>query len=353
VGVLKRRGRLALGLLAGLALMLVFFKGLEWGALGRAFRTAHLGFLVGVALITIVTYAARAWRWGYLLAPLARVPFARLFSITLIGFMSGLAIPRAGEILRPYLVGRHHGIQVSAAFASIILERLLDLMMVIFLFFLYLYLLPLPPSQQGGAVLAACKHAGILTGLLALAILAFLIIFHIYAERAMTVIDRWLAHLPRRLAQPLSHALRAFGAGLAVLKAPAPHLLAIVGQTVLVWMTIALSFYFTNRAFGIALPFHATFLMMAFLVVGVAIPTPGMVGGFHEFFLLSLQNFGVDKATAVAAGITCHALTNLPVLILGLFYMGREGLTMAKVAEMAEEQSGARGADGPSARPAS
>ncbi len=52
----------------------------------------------------------------------------------------------------------------------------------------------------------------------------------------------------------------------------------------------------TTVAFGIDLPFHTTFLIVAFLTVGVAIPTPGMVGGFHAFYLIALtEAFGVDE----------------------------------------------------------
>ena len=43
----------------------------------------------------------RAWRWGDLLLPLGRVPYPDLFSATMVGFASGLLIPRAGELLRP------------------------------------------------------------------------------------------------------------------------------------------------------------------------------------------------------------------------------------------------------------
>ena len=46
------------------------------------------------------------------------------------------------------------------------------------------------------------------------------------------------------------------------------------------------------------------------------------------------QAYGVDKGTAAAAGLTGHALTNLPVLVMGLLFLGREGLTFGKVAEM-------------------
>jgi hypothetical protein len=62
-----------------------------------------------------------------------------------------------------------------------------------------------------------------------------------------------------------------------------------------------------------------------------------MVGGFHAFYLLALHEvFGVDKATAAAAGLTAHAFTNLPVLVLGLALLGREGLSLGRVAEVTE-----------------
>ena len=94
------------------------------------------------------------------------------------------------------------------------------------------------------------------------------------------------------------------------------------------------------------MPFHACFLIIGFLTVGVAVPTPGMVGGFHEAFLLAMtQSFGVDKGTAAAAGITMHALSNLPVLVGGLLLLPGEGLTLGRVAEMTEE-SERPGADG-------
>ena len=52
----------------------------------------------------------------------------------------------------------------------------------------------------------------------------------------------------------------------------------------------------------------------------------------------------MDKGTAAAAGITAHALSNLPVLVLGLLFLGREGLTFGKVAEMTERRPPGGGA---------
>jgi hypothetical protein len=293
--------------------------------------------MAGVAGVTLVVYALRAWRWGYLLRPLADVPFSRLFSVTLVGFAAGLVVPRAGEVLRPYLVARHHSLRTSAAFATIILERLVDLITVLTLFGLYLFVLPMPEAQQRGALLTGLKVAGGMAALAALVVLGLLIVLHVAAGRILRVLDRVFARLPRRVGPALSRALHSFSEGLAVLQAPGSHLLAMAGQSLLLWGAICLGIHWNNLAFGLDLPYHSAFLIVAFLTVGVAVPTPGMVGGFHVAYLQALaQNFGVDASTAGAAGIASHALTNLPVLALGIYFLWREGLTFGRIATLTD-----------------
>jgi uncharacterized protein (TIRG00374 family) len=326
---------LALGLLA------LFFRGLDWEALTAAIRTANPVFLGLVLVTTLATYAARAWRWGELLRPLADVPFPRLFSVTIVGFMTGLVIPRAGEVVRPYLIARRYELKTSSAFASIILERLVDLYTVLVLFGLYLYVLPLPAAQTRGALLGVLKAGGAAAFLAATAVLVVLVLFHARAELAMRVLDRALRVLPERAGRAVSSAVRAFAGGLAVLEAPPARLLWIFGQSFVVWLSIAAGIWLNNRAFGVDLPFRSAFLIIGFLTVGVAVPTPGMVGGFHESYRLALtEAFGVDVHTAAAAGLVLHALSNLPVLVFGLYWLGREGLTFGKIQAIAEQEQG-------------
>ena len=335
-----RRSRVGLSILLAVLLLALFFRGVDWHAMGRALRAADPVYLAAVVLVTLATYAARSWRWGYLLAPLARVPFGHLFSATFVGFMSGLLIPRAQEVVRPYLVARRHPISTSAAFASVVLERLVDAITVLLLFALYLYVLPTPAAQTRGPLIAALKVAGAGAGLFALAVLAVLLLWHNHAERAMRIAERLVRPFPERFAKPASKAVHSFGEGLAVLKASPGHLAAILGQSLVVWLFIAAGIHWNNRAFGLELPFHTAFLILAFLTVGVAIPTPGTVGGFHAFYRAALtEAYGVDNDVAAAAGIASHALGNLPVLVLGLVFLGREGLTVSKVANMSEARS--------------
>ena len=333
-----QRWRLWLGAALATGLLAFFFRGIDKDALGTALRSAHLGYLLLVVLASIVVYGLRAWRWGYLLSPIARAPFVDLFSATVVGFMSGLLVPRAGEIVRPFLVSRRHAVTTSAGFATIILERLLDLITVLLLFASYLYAVP-PAAAAAGPLMDVVKTGGILAGLGALTALFLLLAVHARAEQVFGLIDRGLGLLPSWLSAPLGRMLRAFGGGLAVMQAPLPHLLAILGQSLLVWLVIALGIHWNNLAFDLALPFPTTFLILAFLTVGVAIPTPGMVGGFHGFYILALVGmFGVAQGVAGAAAITSHALTNLPVLLLGLGFLSREGLTFGRVAQLTEAE---------------
>lgn len=329
------RGRLLLGVLAAAVLLALFFRGMDWAALGHVLATARWLPLAGLVLVTVLLYGVRAWRWGALLAPLARVRYADLFSATMVGFASGLLVPRAGEILRPWLLSRRYPIAISAGFATIILERLVDLVTVLGLFALYLFVLPTPAAQSHGRLMDLLKLGGALTAAGAVGVLVFLLALHSNAERVVGAIERLISRAPRWIAEPVARALRAFSEGLAVLRAPLPQLAGIAAQSVAIWLLIALSFHLNHLAFGIDLPYHATFLLVAFLVVGVAIPTPGMVGGFHAFYLLALSEvFGVEREKAAAAGIAAHALSNLPILVFGLALLGREGLSLGRVAEV-------------------
>jgi uncharacterized protein (TIRG00374 family) len=311
---------------------------MDWSALGQALRDARPVALAGVILVTIAVYSARAWRWGDLLLPLGRVRYPDLFSATMVGFASGLLVPRAGELLRPWLVSRRYPIPASAGFATIILERLVDLITVLALFALYLFLLPAPAAQIEGRLTELLKLGGAATGC-SPGVLVFLLALHANADRVVGLAEKLLARAPRWLAEPLGRMLHAFSEGLAVLRAPIPHLAKIGVQSLAVWLLIALGFHLNHLAFRIDLPFHATFLLVAFLVVGVAIPTPGMVGGFHAFYLIALSEvYGIDRATAAAAGIAAHALTNLPILVFGLALLGREGLSLGRVAEVTQDE---------------
>src|SRR4029077_5110735 len=96
----------------------------------------------GAALAVVVTtYWARAVRWRYLLTPIGPTRFRTVFRSPVIGFAAlGLVPFRGGDALRGYLLARQEGLSFSAAFATIVVERVLDLIAVLALLALYLTL---------------------------------------------------------------------------------------------------------------------------------------------------------------------------------------------------------------------
>ncbi len=100
--------------------------------------------------MTCVTFLVRAERWQYLLDPLGPTRFWVVFRATVIGFGASAVLPaRAGEVIRPYLLARREGLSATAAFATIVVERILDLVAVLLLMAAFLMLVR-PGSRGAG-----------------------------------------------------------------------------------------------------------------------------------------------------------------------------------------------------------
>src|SRR5688572_28422689 len=89
--------------------------------------------------LTALTYVVRAERWKYLLVPLGPTRFRTVFRTTVVGFAASAVLPaRAGEVIRPYLLARQEGLKATAAIATILVERILDLVAVLLLLLAFL-----------------------------------------------------------------------------------------------------------------------------------------------------------------------------------------------------------------------
>jgi len=101
-------------------------------------------------------------------------------------------------------------------------------------------------------------------------------------------------------------------------------------------MAISLGFHIIFAAIGIAMPFPGTFLLQALLVIGVAVPTPGAVGSYHEAYRIGVTTFfGAPEDTAVAAAIVTHAVSYFPVVLTGIVFMIQDGLSFGRIKALA------------------
>ena len=97
-----------------------------------------------------------------------------------------------------------------------------------------------------------------------------------------------------------------------------------------IWFCLTSQFIFTVLALHHPLPWDSSIFVTGITTVGLAIPTPGGVGGFHKACQLVLTNFyGFDIDSSVATAVLFHVVGTLPVLVTGLFLFVHEGLALA------------------------
>lgn len=327
-------------LLIALMLILVgiFLRDANLGEVWRVVRGADPGGLAAGVVCLFTTYVLRALRWQVMLAPLGRVHVGPAYRATVIGFAASFVLPaRAGEVLRPWLLARREGLDAAAVFATIVIERMLDLVAVVSC--LALFLLVFDP---GMAAIDASMYATVRTGGLAAAAAAVVGMGMLLGcaarpdllARAVAGAARWL---PAALGAALRGLAQAFVAGLAVVRDPA-RLGVTLAWSLLLWIVIAAQIWVVSRALGVVFPPSGALLVMALLVVGVAVPTPGAVGGFHEAYRLGVTTFfGIDNDHAVGAAIVLHAVGFVPTLIAGAWLMAREGLSLSRLGAAARQ----------------
>ena len=321
-----------LGLAVGL--LFLFLRNADLDKVVTSVKAARIDYLLASLALTCVTFLIRTERWQYLLAPLGPTRFMVVLRTTVIGFAASAVLPaRAGEVIRPYLLARREGLSATAAFATIIVERILDLVAVLLLLAAFLLWFDPGLEARDSAVFSAIRFGGLVMAPVAVGTLVVMFLMAGHPERLHMWVLKAERVLPARFAGLIAGVARTFAEGFAVVRSPM-RVLAALAWSLVLWMTIATGLWAVAMAFRIEMPFTGAWLMLAPLVVGVAVAPPGGVGGVHEAFRLGATSFfGADNDTAVGAAIVLHAISVVPVVIVGLMFIIQDGLKLGGLAK--------------------
>jgi len=343
--------------LLALALVAWFLRHANIADVWSQVRQARMDLLILGFIFVMATYWARAIRWQYLLAPVGHTKFRTVFRTTVIGFAALAILPaRVGDVLRPYLLARREGLATTATMATVVMERVLDLIAVLTLLAIYVWGFtgdsPLPDRLLNPVKVSATLAAAVSVGLMAV-----MWVLATHPERIGKLAAAAARILPGRLSEPVGHLTTTFSGGFAAARSPRALLLAMLWSFPL-WLAIAAEAWAVTVAFGIEMPFAGTFLLQALLVIGVAVPTPGGVGSYHEAYRIGVTTFfGAPNDRAVAAAIVTHAISFVPVVLLGVIFMAQDGLSVSGLKDLAgaarrkDEKEGAHTDEVPVLRP--
>src|SRR6202041_941630 len=333
---------LALVALGGLAYKFrnsITLEGFQWSTVGQSLRDARISLLVLTVATIYVCFAIRALRWMRFSRTLGVTHFGNVYSATLMGFTCTFLLGRAGEPIRPVLIGKKDGLSIPRMFGVYVLERVFDIAATAVIAGSALLLFE-RQEIAGDAHLDIMNKARIAGGALMVGLVvmvSFLIYFRYHGAE-------WLA---RRLQKSswrggwrgkIIALLEGFSEGLQGIRTGG-DLVALIALTALHWALIVFCYLWIAHALGgklLELDFAGAMLVLGFSAVGSAMQLPGVGGGAQvATFLVFTLVFGVEKVPAATASILIWLITFASCSLVGLPLLLAEGWSMGELRQMA------------------
>jgi uncharacterized protein (TIRG00374 family) len=330
---LLRNRRVWLGLAVSAVALYFALRGIAWADIRRALASASYTWLIPAIGVIVVGQVARAIRWQVLFGDGPRPDLRSAFAILSVGYLVSAVFPlRLGDVVRAWLVETRTPAGGFEAFATILVERALDLLVVLILLTVWV---PTPAARFLGGQLGPGLWAD--AGSLRLAALAVVVAVYL-AMIGLALIGPRLGRRIRRLlvrcrvpdpvAEAVAVATTRFAAGFAPLRQPRTAALALA-WSLGVWWVGGVGYWLMMRAFHLDLPFSAAvFAMCATALLAILPSSPGYVGVFHWGIRLALAIYGaVPAAVAISYALVLHGVTILVLIALGLLGMWLLGLS--------------------------
>lgn len=295
--------------------------GLDWGIVRESLAAFNWISVVPILALYGSTHFLRAQRFRILLP--VHLGFRNSLSVLSVGYLALHVIPlRLGELVRPYLARERYGIPFGDSLAVVVIERLLDVLMLLAMLGGVAFFVELPATVlvEGVDVLAAGQRVG---GALVAAIVVGVAVVVLVGEPVLRITDKLPAGA---MARRFRDALRSLG------QRPAVGAQAFL-LTVLMWSITIVAVYLQLAGFpGMPLGWDVALTSWATTLAGMAaIPTPGFFGGFEAACAAALQLFEVEPSQARTFAILLHMVQFVFTIGTGLAFLLYEGLSLREL----------------------
>ena len=318
------RGIFVLASLAA-ALLAIWWRGPDWPTVYHAFDFVSWRWVIVGVLLNLLSVLARSLSWRLTIDQALPEPhprFGQVFSAFGIGLLGNAVLPaRAGELARVAVLRRHlpHGKGTSATLlGTVFAHRLFDLFPVAILVTWVLLTAKIPHWAVTSLVIFGVVGFVLLTvGL-------------VFAGTGQGRVHDGMGSLGALVTMARQ--------GLAVLRAPVPALGAALFQCV-GWLMQLFAVWAVMEAFDLDLPLPAAGLVLVLMNVATIFPLwPGNIGLLQAAVALPLVQYGVPYGTGFAYGLVLQAVEMSVGVGVGLIFLAREGLSLASLKTMEEEQ---------------
>lgn len=327
---MKRTLMLAVGLLLGVVMLFVAVRQVDWAAVVAALGTVSPLVLVAAMTMTATAQALFALRWYVLVGAEQGWTFHDAFDFLAIGALAGLVLPnRLSDVARAVAAGRYHETSATGLFGTIVIERLLDVLMLVAFGAAVSSLMSVPAFMQGA--------------LITLLVLVLIGVAVLWAGETGPI--GLLARMAGRWRGPGSRIhdwAGRFLAGTGVIRErgriPQALLISLAG-----WICAAASASLTIAAFGVAAPwFGGAFAIVIINLAGILPAPPAGLGVYHYSAMVGVTPWMPDASRAFAFALVSHAMSVAVVMMFGTWGLARKGLSLRVLRRLAEREAAER-----------
>ena len=308
------------GLLISLLFLFLSLKNVDFNIVAQSLGRVELKYLLLCVLCYFLSLFCRAYLWKLILISEKKIRYVHSFEALTIGYMGNNVLPfRMGEAMRAYALGTAEGISRTLAFASVIIERLIDLMSLL----LFLLLLIVMMSLEEWVIWSGIVVFGVL---LVAAFSLYVLATDLFRLRSR-LFQVILRFIPEGRRGSIERIIDSFIKGIKLIRS-FDQVIRLVLLSLVVWGFWTAILYFGLKAFQLDLPITASLFISVVVNIGVMIPSsPGFIGVFQYLCVLSLSFFQVPKEVALSFSFLVHMVMYIPPTLLGWFYLTRMQLT--------------------------
>jgi uncharacterized protein (TIRG00374 family) len=312
---LRKASQLAIGLLLAALFLWLAVRHIEPGDMRRALERANGIGIAGALLAVIVGYSCRIERWRLMLVSAnAKLRWRDCAGPLLASFAANNVLPfRAGDVMRSFAFNTRLGATPGVVIATVFVERLLDLLVV-------LGLLGAALAAFGGNAAGVAGVSGML--LLAIVIAVSLVlrfpgVLTPLARALAKYAARWLPRVGKNISNEVDSSM-----------ATLQHLAGTGRMTVLVlwsvaaWTAEGCAYWFTALCIPSLTEPLAGWLALPAGALATLVPsTPGYVGTFDYFTAQAMVALGNDRSSSTIYALLIHAVIWLPATLGGGVYL--------------------------------
>ncbi len=312
-------------------------RNVDFAEVWDTLESSDYWWLIPALAVLALAVVVRVLRWRYLFVKERRPAFWELTEALLVGQFFNTVLPaRAGDLARVGAINLRAGTSKAEALATVVVERVFDVLALLLLLFVALPWLPEVTWVRTAAVAAVILGVGFC---------ALVAVLTIWGERPLHIMLKPLGWLPFVPTDRLEHAAVNASRGLMGLRRAHLGGVSFV-LTVVSWLLFALSFWLVMLCFDFGLAPGAGLLVVIASGFSLALPAaPAGVGVFEAAVVVALAAYDVPKSEALSYALVLHAVNIIPFLIAGAIVLNIHGVKYGRQVRRSAALAGGPGVD--------